>query len=1078
MRCPDPSSASLFLPNLDFIRRKHGKKSVMRPVAFALLFQLLATTLFSAQFQHPLSARQTAQVRPRRVQLQRSLPLLNLWPLGRGSQGPGAQFSSWNGGTNKHAMNVHWAGMLAANPGSNPLFLEAPTYDSGGAFAESVAIADVNNDAKPDLVVANEDGVDVLLGNGDGTFQPAIGYGSGGSDVVVADVNGDAKPDLLVANQCADSSCVTGSVAVLLGNGDGTFQTAVTYSSGGYSNFSVAVADVNGDGKPDLLTTNFCTDNNCLGDGSVGVLRGNGDGTFQPVVTYDSGGRFTLSVVAGDVNGDGKPDLLVANNCVDSNCANGSVGVLLGTGQGFQPVVTYGSGGYGAASVAIADVNGDRNVDLLVANAICLPLGVCTSGSVGVLLGNGNGTFQTAVAYDSGGFSADSVAAVDVNGDGKVDLLVANTCVNDGAFQCTTGSVGVLFGNQDGSFQAAVSYGSSGNGAFSAKVADVNRDGKPDLVVANDCGDGGGYSCSAGSLAILLNRGDGSFLAAVNYSSGGYEAQSLASADVNKDGEPDLVIANQSDASNSEGSIGVLLNNGDGSLQAPAKYNSGGFQADSVAVLDVNRDHKPDLIVANRCGNSSACNNGNVGVLLGNGDGTFQTLASYALQGFPNSVAVADVNGDGKPDLLTASSNTVEVLLGNGDGTFQSPLENTTGLNSQSIAVGDVNGDGKPDLVVANEGDGTPNSGSVSVLPGNGDGTFQPANTYSSGAIYTDAIAVGDMNGDGKLDLVVASQYSNGPPYNGVIGILLGNGDGSFQPPKNASTPTPLEGVRQLALADFDGDGKLDVAVGAGNLLLLGNGDGTFRAPIVLGAGGPGITTGDFNCDGKPDIAVGGVTVLLSVGASPTTTSIVSSSNPSLFGHSVTFMSTVTSQGRGTPSGSVTFSDGAHVLATVSLSNGQASFSTSGLSVGSHAITATYSGDDRFLPSHSKVLIEVIVDRTPPIITISETPSTIWPPNGKMVPVSVQGVITDTGSGVNASTSRYTVVDEYGRVQPSGSITLLAGGKYSFRILLQASRNGSDKDGRQYVIIVSAKDNAGNLGSAFTTVTVPHDQAH
>src|SRR5581483_4740084 len=157
-----------------------------------------------------------------------------------------------------------------------------------------------------------------------------------------------------------------------------------------------------------------------------------------------------------------------------------------------------------------------------------------------------------------------------------------------------------------------------------------------------------------------------------------------------------------------------------------------------------------------------------------------------------------------------------------------------------------------------------------------------------------------------------------------------------------------------------------------------------------------------------------------------------------LFGHSVTFMSTVTSQGRGTPSGSVTFSDGAHVLATVSLSNGQASFSTSGLSVGSHAITAGYSGDEKFLPSTSKVLVEVIVDRTPPVITISETPSTIWPPNGKMVPVSVQGTITDTGSGVNASTARYAVVDEYGRVQPSGSITLLAGGKYSFRILLQA----------------------------------------
>ena len=138
-------------------------------------------------------------------------------------------------------------------------------------------------------------------------------YASGGNlapSVAVADVNGDAKPDLLVANQCAGSSCggSTGIVGVLLGNGDGTFQAAVSYESGGQNAYSVAVNDVDGDGKPDLVVANYCTRGGC-GDGTVAVLLGSGDGTFRPPVSYDSGGAHAFSVAVKDVNGDGKPDL-------------------------------------------------------------------------------------------------------------------------------------------------------------------------------------------------------------------------------------------------------------------------------------------------------------------------------------------------------------------------------------------------------------------------------------------------------------------------------------------------------------------------------------------------------------------------------------------------------------------------------------------------------------------------------------------------------------------------------------------------------------------------------------------------
>ncbi len=151
----------------------------------------------------------------------------------------------------------------------------------------------------------------------------------------------------------------TGVVSVFLGKGDGTFQAGVPYSAGDPFTNSLTLADVNGDGRFDVLVTNMCAANDCP-NGSVSVLLGNGDGTFQAGVPYSSGGQFAFSVAVADLNGDGKPDLLVANECANSTCLNGLVGVLLGNGDGtFQAAVTYGSGGYDATSLATADVNGD-----------------------------------------------------------------------------------------------------------------------------------------------------------------------------------------------------------------------------------------------------------------------------------------------------------------------------------------------------------------------------------------------------------------------------------------------------------------------------------------------------------------------------------------------------------------------------------------------------------------------------------------------------------------------------------------------------------------------------------------------
>jgi hypothetical protein len=873
---------------------------------------------------------------------------------------PTAQSRSFRG---RRATASRTDSPLPAYPQVSPFFAAPALYPTGGNGVSSVVPVDVNGDGKLDLVVANPcvsgstcgypavaGDVAVLIGNGDGSFgPPTIYYADAGvRALAVADVNGDGKADLLVAGfSVADQS----TVSVLFGNGDGTFQTAVSYASPAGSG-AITAADLNGDGIVDLA----------VGGGNVGVLLGNGDGTFQPEVVYSSGGSGADSVVVADVNGDGKPDLIVANEFVASGTNDGGVGVLLGNGDGtFQPAVSYRSGGEITYAVAVADLNGDGKLDLVVTNNYASnndPF----DGSVGVLLGLGDGTFQPAVTYYQAGSDTGSAAIADVNHDGIPDLLVSGD------------TLAVLLGKGDGTFRPAVQYGAGTGAGGVAAVADVNGDGNPDVLMRTQFPGNG-----PAAVSVILGKGDGTFHAPVIYASNGYSNESTTAADIDGDGNQDLLVVyncvTRTDCAS--GMVQALLGKGNGSFQLPVSYGSGGLYAYSVAVADLNNDGYPDLVVANRC-LTADCTTGGVGVLLGKGDGTFKPAVSYSSAGQESySVAVGDINGDGKPDLvvtnfcavnsLNCTNGSVGVLLGNGDGTFRAAVPYyLSGVDTVTVTVADLNGDGNADVVVGswytaiNSGPGM-----IEVLMARGDGSLQPPISYGFVGLGPAYVAARDVNGDGNPDLLVlAGCVAANNCTNGVLNVLLGNGDGTFQPPIATVTPTAFSDFSDgLAISDFNGDGKLDIASGVGNFLLLGNGDGTFQPPLLLGAEGVGIAAADFNGDGKSDLAVGGVAILMNItpgGKTATSTALVSSVQSSGYGQKVTFTATVTPQGTGAPTGAVTFTDGASNLGTVPLNNRSAALSASAFAAGTHSIKASDSGDSNFIASASSTLSLIV----------------------------------------------------------------------------------------------------------------------
>lgn len=620
------------------------------------------------------------------------------------------------------------------------------------------------------------------------------------------------------------------------------FGTA-SYAAPGISPNSIVTqlvtADFNADGIPDVAMLGTIPNGQ-----SLSIFLGRPDGSFGSRVDYSLQATAQPSgLMVGDFNGDGKLDVIVINSIFSPPAI-----IFFGNGDGtLQPAVPLDLGS-GYAAGLCGDFNADGKLDLLL---IAPGSG---GGAVAIFLGNGDGTFQAPVTYSVP--AASYLAMGDFNGDGKLDIASAGGGSG-------SGEVSILINNGDGTFKSPVNYSIAGN-VEALATADFNGDGKLDLVVPS-----GGYSAA---IYVLLGNGDGSFGNPIEYDSNllSIYSASIAVADFNGDGKLDLVLTN-SDSN----VVAVVLGNGDGTFRNPPVLYSGGLLPSAVVNLDVNGDGKPDLAVAGGYGVLSYFS---LTTLINRGDGSFPTPTSYPVLQYPYSAVTGDFNGDGNVDIAISSDTQtggVSVLLGKGDGTFQAHLDSPTGQAPAGqfpnvIAAGDFNGDGTLDLVVVNILQPPLGQGSqiLSTLIGNGDGAFQAdiSQTLTGGL---DSLAVGDFNGDGKLDIAGASFNSS------VVSIFLGNGDGSFGAPVQYPTGPMLDSppYHNVLVGDFNGDHKLDLAVATDNgvAVLLGNGNGTFQpfslVPSLLSydPGDDLLALADFNNDGKLDIVKATQTGIINV---------------------------------------------------------------------------------------------------------------------------------------------------------------------------------------------------------------------
>jgi hypothetical protein len=780
------------------------------------------------------------------------------------------------GNTNTRFLNhrsgsrEHLRSNLDASAPPIPGFLAATRIAAGGAAVYRVVGGDVNGDKSPDVITLVQNSSSptgiylvVLLGSTDlASAQPivtAVSFAPGDL-IVVADVNLDGKDDVILIHSNTGKKAVSpktsrsnnsspataSSMDVLISLGNGSFATAQNYPTGIDSPVAAGFWDVNHDQKLDAVIVDGQAN-------QAAYLLGNGQGGFAAPQMTVFPGQTSVGVLA-DVDADGSLDL-VTNNALYPG--DGQGGFL--TGISFQSNDGQNDAALSSESVAVADLTGDGRLDVVTANGYW--------NTVSVFVNQGGRSLVQSGASLWSGNNPVAVTLADVNGDGKADLIATNAAQSD---------LSVFVGKGDGTFSASgTGYAIGGSPSTRAVVADFNGDGHRDLVVSDN----------QSSLVLALGAGDGTFRTAqeVNLvvppgtsNLGG--AISIASADFNGDGVPDFVVG-QSSSSPGLGLV-VFLTNSGGSLAKGVSYASNDALS-YVGVGDFNRDGRTDIVASNWA-------TGAVEVLRGNGDGTFQSPTSISLPGIANGLVVADLNGDGWPDVaLVGKGPSVYILLNNGNGTLT--LAGTypiTGTGYELVAA-DVNNDGKLDLCIA-----MTSTTRVAILLGNGNGTFTAAPDYDTTLPSPYGIAAGDLKKNGSQDLVVTS------PSSGSIAVAMANGNGSFGAPliypatvlSSQFSPFPEE----VALADLNGDGHLDIVYANSGYssvgVFEGDGAGNFYGPAEFPTGGGSwaVAIADVNKDGWPDVVTAdaqfsGVSVLHNTGTTQLAPDFTIAANPTSF---------------------------------------------------------------------------------------------------------------------------------------------------------------------------------------------------
>jgi hypothetical protein len=708
------------------------------------------------------------------------------------------------------------------------------------------ATGDFNGDGKLDVVtISSSSYLSVMLGNGDGTFQTPITLNIGATNffpeaIAIGDFKGDNVLD--VAVWATNSTTGNTQLNIYLGTGTGTFTAGATYTAPSSNNFnpgpnSIVAADVNGDGNLDLVAM---TPYN-----GVFVFLGNGDGTFQAPVANTTVCTSTIgncgSLAVGDLNGDGKPDLALQSN----DTTGGGMSILLNNGNGTFGTGTYYpvgiSGVFAGAGIAIGDVNGDKKPDVVVGSSSVTAI---------VYLNQGSGTFKVNGTVGSVPLNpTNNVVLADINNDKKLDIVVA-----DGL-----GNVWTYYGKGNGTFTNGPAYplqACNDCSNFLVAIDDFNGDGTPDLLESNDFN----------SSIVALGRGDGTFQTSQLYAYSSLSGTNIVTADFNGDGFPDIAQSIVGDG----GKIGVSLGSAHGVLGAASLITPGtcaNNYVEWVATGDVNGDGKADLVVTLQDAIFAGCQNNTVAVLEGLGTGKFKAAAYYPTGSTAQEVFVylVDVNGDGKLDIVTGNADgSISVLLNKGNGTFDPGVLNT-GLTSVfkygvDLTFADFTGSGHVDIAASAYANPP---AVVYVLPGNGNGTFgTPIETATSYYPYT--LVSADFNKDGKADLLVTAQIPGCPVDSLGYAFLEGNGNGTFT--AGPTTCLDFSGPQIPMVADLNGDGNLDVVIPytnqnfipPGPAVLQGKGDGTFTSlqGFYNGRGAVSAAIADFNGDGMPDVAL------------------------------------------------------------------------------------------------------------------------------------------------------------------------------------------------------------------------------